>query len=95
MAPGQLGGCTTVLGRFTIHGSCELKIAAAETRSRRLSIEALDAIELRLVMDADGREITTRAKIEAGKKKDIFVGKDGQSLALSCQTGTTCRASIQ
>jgi hypothetical protein len=94
-APGQLGGCTAAPGSFTITGSCELKIAAADARSRRLVVEAIDAVELRRTMDADGRRIGMRAKLEPGKSEQIFVGKAGETIGLRCLGGPTCRASVR
>jgi hypothetical protein len=95
VAPGQLGGCTTAPGRFAISVGCELKVAAADARSRQLVIEAVDPIELRLVTDADGRRIAMRVKLEPGQSKQIFVGKAGETLGLRCLTGITCRAGVR
>ena len=95
VAPGQLGGCTGALGPFTIAGSCELKIAAADVRSRRLVVEATDPMELRRTMDADGRRMAMRAQLEPGKSEQIFVGKEGETFGLRCRGGLTCRASVR
>ncbi len=95
VAPGQLGGCTTAPGPFTIAGGCELKIAAADARSRRLVVEAIDRVEVRRVTDADGRRITMRAELEPGKSTQIFVGKGGETVGLRCLGGITCRAGVR
>jgi hypothetical protein len=95
VAPGQLGGCTTVLGRFTITGACELKVAADDARSRQLTVEALDAMELHLVTNADGRPMTMRVELKHGETKQIFVGKDGQTIRFRCLKGTTCHAGVK
>jgi hypothetical protein len=95
VAPGQLSGCTTVLGPFTINGACMLSVAAADARSRQLIVEALDAMELKLVTSADGRSITMREVLKPGENRSISIGKDGQSVWFRCLTGTTCRAGIK
>lgn len=95
VAAGQLGGCTAALGAFTIAGSCELKIAAADARSRRLIVEATDPVELRRTMNADGRRMAMRAKLEPGKREQVFVGEDGETLGLRCLAGLTCRAVLR
>ena len=94
VAPGQLGGCTAAVGPFTIAGSCELRIAAADARSRRLILEATDPVELRRTVDADGRRIAMRAELKAGKREQIFVGKAGETLGLRCLAGIPCRAGV-
>ncbi|HWO22621.1 MAG TPA: hypothetical protein VNO30_27870 [Kofleriaceae bacterium] len=95
VAPGQLAGCTAAPGRFTITGACALKIAAAEARSRRLIVEAVDAVELRRVTNADGRLLTMRAELEPGERTEIVIGKEGETLGLRCLTGATCRAGVE
>jgi hypothetical protein len=95
VAPGQLGGCTTVPGPFIIHGTCELRVAAADARSRQLVIETLDAIELRLDTSADGRSITLRDELKPDESRSISIAKDGQIVRFRCLTGTTCRAGIK
>jgi hypothetical protein len=95
VAPGQLGGCTAALGAFTIAGSCELKIAAADARSRRLIVEATDPVELRRTMNADGRRMAMRAELGPGKREQIFVGEDGETIGLRCLGGLTCRAVLR
>jgi hypothetical protein len=95
VAPGQLGGCATAPGRLTISTSCELEIAAADARSRRLVIEALDPLELGRTIDADGRRIVTRGELAPGKASEIFVGKAGETLRLRCLSGFTCRVNLQ
>src|SRR5262245_44909959 len=80
VAPGQLSGCTTALGTVTIQGSCELKIAAADERSRRLVLEAIDAVGLQRVTDADGRRMEMNAKLKPGKPSELFVDKKGEKL---------------
>ena len=95
VAPGQLGGCTRAPGSFTIAGSCELKISAAEVRSRRLVVEATDRMELQRTMNADGRRMAMRAEIEPGKSEQIFVGEEGETIGLRCLGGVTCRARVR
>ena len=95
VASGQLAGCTAAPGPFTIPGSCELRIAAADTRSRRLVVEADGPVELRRTMDADGRRIAMKATLTPGKSEQIFVGKDGETIGLRCLGGLTCRASVR
>jgi len=95
VAPGQLAGCTAALAPFTIQGSCELRIAAADARSRRLVIEVTDLVELRRTMDADGRRIAMKSKLKPGKSEQVFVGKEGETLGLRCLAGLTCRASVR
>jgi hypothetical protein len=95
VAPGQLGGCTAAAGPFTIPGGCELRIAAADARSRRLVIEAVDPVELRRVTSADGRRIAMRADLAPGKSTQIFVGKEGEAVGLRCSAGLTCRARVR
>jgi hypothetical protein len=95
VGPGQLAGCTTAPGVFTISGACALQIAAADARSRRLVVEALDPLELRRVTDADGRRIAMRVELEPGKDTQIFVGKDGDTVGLRCLSGLTCRARLR
>jgi hypothetical protein len=95
VAPGQLGGCTGAPGAFTIAGSCELVIAAADARSRRLVVEATDRIELRRTMNADGRRMAMRAELEPGKSEQIFVGEEGETIGLRCLGGLSCRARIR
>lgn len=95
VARGQLSGCTTVPGRFIVTGSCQLRIAAADARLRRLVLEAIDPIRLELAIDADGRRIPMRAELAANQREEILIGEDGQILRISCRTGGTCRATIQ
>ena len=95
VVPGQLGGCTPVLGTFSISGGCELKIAAAEPRSRRLVVVAVDPVEIRRITDADGRRIAMRAELEPGKRTQIFVGRAGESIALRCLAAIICRARLE
>lgn len=95
VAAGQLGGCTAAPGRFVITGACELTIAAAGARSRRLVIEDVDALALRLVTNADGRRITMQAELDPGQRKQIFIGKDGETIGLRCCAGATCRAGLE
>ena len=92
---GQLSGCTTAPGELTIHNSCALKVAAADARSRKLVIQAIDAVEVRRVTDADGRRMTMRADLEPGKTTQVFVGKDGETIGLRCLSGVTCRAVVK
>lgn len=95
IAPGQLAGCAAAPGSFTIAGSCELRIAAADTRSRRLVIEATDAVELRRTMNADGRRMAMKAKLEPGTSEQLFVGEDGETIGLRCLAGLSCRAGVR
>lgn len=90
----QLGGCTSARGLFTF-AACELRIAAGDARSRSLVINALDALELKLDIDADGRPMKLRATLDAGERKELFLGKEAQTLALHCLTGSTCRARLE
>ncbi len=95
VAPGDLRGCTTAPGAFTIAGSCALEIAAADARSRRLVVAAIDPVEIRRVTNADGRRIAMRLELDPGKDTQIFVGKEGETVALRCRAGISCRASVR
>jgi hypothetical protein len=95
VARGQLSGCATAPGELTIATGCALKVAAAGARSRKLSIRAIDAVEVRRVTDADGRRMTMRARLEPGKSTQVFVGKDGETIGLRCLSGATCRAAVE
>jgi hypothetical protein len=96
VARGQLSGCTTALGAFVIPTSCALKIAAADTRSRRLVVEAIDKIQLSFVTDADGRKLTMNVDLERAKNTELSIGKDGQRIVLVCRNGnTTCQANLK
>jgi hypothetical protein len=100
VAPGQLSGCTTKLGTSTVTGMCKLKIAAADVRSRRLVIESNDRIQIIRVMDADGRDITTKAELnKPGAKKpiestELSIGKEGATLDLVCLSAD-CRVTLK
>jgi hypothetical protein len=95
VAPGQLGGCAGAPGAFVVAGSCELKIAAADVRSRRLVVEALDPMELRRTLNVGGRRMAMRARLKPGKSEQIFVGEDGETIGLRCLGGLTCRGSVR
>ncbi len=95
VAPGDLRGCTTAPGAFTIPGSCALQIAAADAWSRRLVVAAIDPVEIRRITNADGRRIAMRLELEPGKDTQIFVGKEGETVALRCLAGLACRASVR
>ncbi len=93
---GQLAGCTTAPGRvFTIAGRCELRIAPADARFRRLVVQAVQPLELQRTTDADGRRITMRADLEPGEREEVFVRKEGETLGLRCLAGATCRATVR
>jgi hypothetical protein len=94
---GQLAGCPIASGRIvtvTIPGRCELRIAPAGARFRRLVIQALQPVTLERTMDADGRRITMRADLEPGEREELFVRKEGEALGLRCRAGATCRATL-
>lgn len=94
VAPGQLAGCTAAPGPFTIAGSCQLRIAPASTRSRRLTLVAVDPVELLRTVDADGRALAMRAQLAAGETSQLYIGEAGEALALRCRSGLTCRARL-
>lgn len=94
VAPGQLGGCAAAPGPFTIAGRCDLRIAPAAARSRRLVLTAVDPVGLSRTVDADGRRLAMRAELAAGESARIFVDKAGEAIALRCLAGPACRARL-
>lgn len=94
VAPGQLAGCAAAPGPFTIAGSCQLRIAPASTRSRRLVVVAVDPVELLRTVDADGRALAMRAALDPGETAQLFIGEAGESMVLRCRSGLTCRARL-
>ena len=92
---GQLGGCTTALGPFSIAGACTLTIAAADARSRQLGVEAIDPVKLIIITEADGRRITMQPELKQGERKQIFVGKDQKTIVFRCLTGPTCHVRLE
>lgn len=98
VARGQLAGCPIAPGRIvsvTIPGRCDLRIAPADARFRRLVIQAVQPVELVRTTDADGRRITLRADLDPGEREELFVRKEGETLALRCRAGATCRATVR
>ena len=91
----QLGGCTTALGPFTVTGACDLRIAAADARSRRVVITPIDALEIKLDMDADDRPMKLRANLAPGQRKELFLGKDAQTITFTCLASSSCRARLE
>jgi hypothetical protein len=92
---GQLSGCTTTLGAFTIAEQCTLEIAAADARSRQLVVKAIDPLKLTIITNADGRTITMQPKLERDQKAQIFVGKDRKKIVFHCLNGTSCGAHLE
>ena len=94
----QLAGCPIVSGRVisvTVAGRCELRIAPADARLRRLVVQAVQPVELDRTTDADGRRVRMRADLAPGESEEIFVRKEGEALGLRCRAGATCRAILR
>jgi hypothetical protein len=95
VALGQLSGCPKEPGLLKVPGTCKLTIAAADARSRRLVIKAIEPMELKRVTNADGRHIPVRGDLEPNKPTEIFVGKEGETIELSCLGGaSSCSARL-
>lgn len=95
VAAGQLAGCTSSPGPFVVPGECTLTVAAADVRSRRLVIGAIDPVGITVFTDADGRRIRMRPEIAPGDRTELSIGKDGGTVSFRCLTGTTCRARVE
>jgi hypothetical protein len=93
VAPGQISGCTTALAPFTFSGGCALVVAAADARSRQLTITAVDAVTISFDTDADGRTISSHDDLSPGKQRRTFIGEAGQIIRLFCP-GSSCRARL-
>jgi hypothetical protein len=87
--PGQIHGCTSALGTFTMT-ACVLTISPADTRSRSLVIETTGRAEMVITTDADGRKLKTRSRFndpEASKPTKsvkVSIGKDGLLIPMRC-----------
>lgn len=87
--PGQIHGCTSGLGTFTMT-ACVLTISPADTRSRSLIVEIAGKAEMVIATDADGRKLKLRSRFndpEASKPTrsvKVSIGKDGLQIPMRC-----------
>lgn len=93
VGPGQLRGCTTSLGKFSVPQgqNCFLTIAKADARSRRLVIESAQTIRLFVHTDADGRKMRMKSDPKSDKPTEISIGKEGQLIEFHCLVGNPCQ----
>jgi hypothetical protein len=94
---GQLRGCTTTLGPFSLPQGqlCILRIAEADARSRQLVVETSQKMELLVHTNADGRKLTMKAEPKSGKPTEISFGKEEQRIDFICRDASPCQVRLR